>query len=48
MKNIILPIVASVSVLASNCTYATPSNTGAPTTFVHLFEWSWPDVAKEL
>ncbi|MDK1286341.1 alpha-amylase [Pseudoalteromonas umbrosa] len=47
MKNIILPIVASVSVLASNSTYATPSNTGAPTTFVHLFEWSWPDVAKE-
>jgi alpha-amylase len=19
----------------------------APTTFVHLFEWSWPDVAQE-
>ncbi|KZN30146.1 alpha-amylase [Pseudoalteromonas luteoviolacea S2607] len=47
MNKIKFPIAASFAVLASTCAYAAPNSTGAPTTFVHLFEWSWPDVAKE-
>ncbi|TQF70664.1 alpha-amylase [Pseudoalteromonas luteoviolacea] len=47
MNKIKLPIAASFAVLASTSAFAAPSSVGEPTTFVHLFEWSWPDVAKE-
>ncbi|ESP93971.1 alpha-amylase [Pseudoalteromonas luteoviolacea] len=44
MKNYKFPAFASLALVASSHVMATPHSTS---TFVHLFEWSWADVANE-
>ncbi len=47
MKNIKLNQIAAGVLLTSSCVTPAHAAEGDPTTFVHLFEWSWADVATE-
>lgn len=47
MKNIKLNQIAAGVLLTSSCVTPAYAAEGDPTTFVHLFEWSWADVAVE-
>ncbi|MEJ6475175.1 alpha-amylase family protein [Pseudoalteromonas piscicida] len=39
--------IAATALLMSSCVIPAQAAEGEPTTFVHLFEWSWADVATE-